>query len=138
MISNIRTYFQARIAEVFPDLEEWDGLTDENIPETIIAQRYKLDVNQTSSTLINSDFSNVTNVTIDIYVDGYNEPKDQFYVLYDGALELQVCIADLKQYNQLNIKSVVMNSITPDLNPGAENIIKLTMDFTVQFYLKGF
>jgi hypothetical protein len=131
MISEIRTFLKARIAEVDSSFKEHkDGFNNANIPGTNFNRAYHIiytapDNIVTDGCLLDDNI----NAEVRLYFRGFRDPQQAIDNGMDTAWELKQKASHPSLMPLTNIKKVSVVSITPDPVDTNDNSIIVTLDF---------
>ena len=112
---DLRSYFEARMKTVDPDLRQWkDAFNIENIPSTILDKSWHVNFGPFSYIgTAHTCLSFTCPVTLQVFLKGYREPKEAV----DSAMKFADAIVKesckpTNRLNQPNIKNVLPNLIS--------------------------
>lgn len=137
MISDIRSYFKAKIKEVMPDIKEHNHPTSfDNIPDTRLEDWYFLGIKSTTTEQQHTTIIDTVEVEIKLFIDGNNNPMLRYDLGYCKAGEIRLNLT--KRSNALSavnpIKNIICNSITPENVSEDDNTFIFTLQFQVELH----
>lgn len=140
--SKIRAYFKQRIEAVSPDRSEWtDALSiddAQNIPTTLVEQRYHIEVGTISSTTqLDQTVTDSASVLVTIWEQGYNTPQDNKDELLDESELIRTSAVNPLNVEAFNVANSVYIqridgvSITPsEIDASNDNIVQVQIEYT--------
>lgn len=141
----IRGYVNTRMAIVEPTFSEWtDSLAEiGNIPRTKLDRAYQVNIGAaTSTTQIDRHVSDLVNVVISVFRQGFNNATQT----RDDLLQVANCIRldminplnieEYKRANDGNIEDVISVSITPsEIAASNDNILKVEIELNLRLLI---
>ena len=133
MITDIRDYFRAVIAEIDSDLTEHDQVfVSDNIPDTQLDYTYSLFIGEMAIARIDAAIESTTDVVLEIYKKGFNDLIDNYDATYCRAIDIHTLAMDQSRVDQTDyIKSIVATSIQPSPIDSDDSSMRFTIQFTV-------
>ena len=136
-LSQVRTYFQQRIAVVEPDLiEHQDAFNFANIPETQLDTRYHiLYGSAASSNKIDNHVEDLFPITVTIWRRAFNSENETLDALMDVAHCIRMDAIDFENIETFGMDLLDVNatSITPSpIDDSNDNIIQVQIEFNVR------
>lgn len=134
-LSQIRTYFNTRIAAVDSTYFEWNLAFDpNNIPRNLKNRSYYIKIGQVSSGPLGDQFvQDQAAVTLQLYFNGQRDTQSLVDTAIDEAHDIRMeCVSVANAMSGTNIKNVVCNSITSETLSGSDNSVIVTLEFSVR------
>ena len=133
MIAEIRSCFKAGITEVDPSLRQHNEyFTSENIADTKIEDTYFLQIGDLATSLIDTNFQGIFEVTLELWKNGKNDVINRLDAAYCDAIEIMSKIQDQSTIDQTEfLKKVEGSAILPAASEDNDNLGKFTLQFRV-------
>ena len=131
-LSQARSYINQRMPNVNSDLIEWtDAFNDENIPQTLIDNRYHIELGETTITHDDNIVDKAMDITITMFKRAYNDTVGN----RDALLDIGHCVVmDLVNPKNVetfggDLKNVEGSSITTEeIDVSNDNVIKMEVN----------
>lgn len=136
MIASIRSYFRGVVDIVDSDLKEHDQpVISDDIGATVLQDTYYLNIGTTAIERLDIVNENSTDVTLEIYKNGYNNELENYDNAYCKALDiLRTAISQDTISQDTMIKAVEASGVTPETIETNDNAYKFSIQFTVKTY----
>lgn len=133
MITEIRDYFKAVLAEVDSGLSQHDEwFSADNIADTRLEDKYFIEFGALATDREDRTNNGVMPLSISIWKNGYRDVIDRLDAAYNCAIEIQALAMDQTRIDQTNfMKSVEGTTITPEAVASNDNLGKFTLQFNV-------
>ena len=137
--TDLRPYFQARLAAVDPDFREWeDGFNVDNIPSTILDKSWHLRFDPfsyvgTAHTCLSFDCG----LTMSVFFKGYRNPQEAIdSALFFADAIIKECTNPVHRLNQPKIKNVLPSTVAVrELGATNDNAVVLEIQLTCEVIL---
>lgn len=134
MISDIVSYFDARIKEVDSGLNRWeDPFGDDEVTDNVADSYYKLVFGDISSSIDGSVYVDEIDVTLEIYSTRQRDVVAGFEAAYEKAISIKdqiICPGNAK--NEADFTDVFAQTITPSPLESSDNTTRITINFNVR------
>lgn len=133
-LSQVRTYFEARMTAVDSTVYKWTQPFENNqIPRNIKAKSYYLDFGAVSSQPLNDNFvRDEMDVTLQLFLKGTLDVESNIDTALDLAHNIRMnAVSPTNAMSGANIKNVVCNSIEASTVDGSDNSVLVNINFSV-------
>lgn len=139
-VSQVRTYFNARVQEVDSNLKVWDDAFNiNNVPESLVDTYYHVQYNNVAVSSNNDvSFEDSVSVVVTLWKKGFRDP----IAAYDELNDLGLCIRlNAVQPSKIsltdNIRQVECTSVTSSpIEDSNDNIVQLSLEFNARLFFK--
>ena len=139
MIATIRTYFDARVKAVDPELSfyEDDVFGDNDVNAVEAQNNYNLIIGTTNTTRQDNGFLDEVEVELDVWSSKGVNIYDDYETLYCLAYKIKnECIKLENVAAEDCLSEVEAISITPLEEPTNDNVFKMRLNFIVRLYYR--
>ena len=134
-LSQVRTYFKSRIAEIDSDFKEHkDAFNYENIGKTVYNKAYHISYGGVDSVeLLDEITDDRMNVSVKLFFKGFRDTQTALDTSMDKANLIRLnAVKRVNYYGNTNIKNIIMTTLTPEALESNDNQIIITLNFTVR------